>query len=224
MHSGTCWNILDVVEGCRKVDFQVDHGRMDRHTDIRTCWAASSQLIIRSLNQLCFDCNIQVLAHRPLRSQPGAGKYRLKITDGRKIFEHVVLNNSVSGISVPEKFSVIRISNEVPSNVNPHSITAIPGNKFALLLHHYTTLRTGAETGSQIQAASNGASSRASLMPTCVSVTYLDDDTINKIQDTRKIKLKQREEQTRIVVELRKKIAKEMSEKYRMRKFLWAKF
>ena len=138
---------------------------------------------------------------------------------------YAVLDNSVSGISVPEKFSVIRISNsEVPSNVNPHSITAIPGNKFALLLHHYTTLRTGAETGSQIQADSNGAASGASLMPTCVSVTYLNDDNINKIQDTRRIKLKQREEQTRIVVELRKKIAQEMSEKHRMRKFLWAKF
>ena len=61
-------------------------------------------------------------------------------------------------------------------------------------------------------------------MPTCVSVTYLNDDNINKIQDTRRIKLKQREEQTRIVVELRKKIAQEMSEKHRMRKFLWAKF
>ena len=106
--------------------------------------------------------NVQVLAHKPL-GQPG--KHRLKITDGRDISVHVVLDNSVSGISVPEKFSVIRISNtEVPNNVNPHSITAIPGNKFALLLHHYTTLRTGAETGSQIQASSNGASSGASLM------------------------------------------------------------
>ena len=27
-HSGTFWNILDVVEGCRKVDFQVE----DRQT------------------------------------------------------------------------------------------------------------------------------------------------------------------------------------------------
>ena len=33
MHSGTFWNSLYVVEGCRKVDFQVDHGQ----TDIRTC-------------------------------------------------------------------------------------------------------------------------------------------------------------------------------------------
>ena len=38
------WNILDVVEGCRKVDFQVDDGQ----TDIRTCWAASSQLKIKN--------------------------------------------------------------------------------------------------------------------------------------------------------------------------------
>ena len=33
-HSVTFWNILDVVEGCRKVDFQVDHTRTE---DIRTC-------------------------------------------------------------------------------------------------------------------------------------------------------------------------------------------
>ena len=36
-HSGTFWIILDVVEGCRKVDFQVDDRRTDGHTDIRTC-------------------------------------------------------------------------------------------------------------------------------------------------------------------------------------------
>ena len=121
---------------------------------------------------------------------------------------HVVLNNSLSGVSVPEKFSVIRISNtEVPSNVNPHSITAIPGNKFALLLHHYTTLR-------EFSVAS----------PPCVSVKYMDDDIINKIQDTRRIKLKQREEQTRKVVKIRREIAKEMSEKIRRQKILWAKF
>lgn len=119
---------------------------------------------------------------------------------------------------------MIRISNtEVPSNVNPHSITAIPGNKFALLLHHYTTLRE-AGSGSQIHLAGTAESSGASLMPPCVSVTYMDDDTINKIQDTRRIKLKQREEQTKIVVEIRKQIAKEMSEKFRMQKILWAKF
>ena len=34
MHSGTFWNILDVVDGCRKVDFQVDDTRTDRRTDI----------------------------------------------------------------------------------------------------------------------------------------------------------------------------------------------
>ena len=34
-HSGTYWNILeqDVVEGCRKVDFQVDDRQTDRQTD-----------------------------------------------------------------------------------------------------------------------------------------------------------------------------------------------
>ena len=31
-HSGTFWNILDVVEGCRKVDFQVGDTRTDGHT------------------------------------------------------------------------------------------------------------------------------------------------------------------------------------------------
>ena len=82
------------------------------------------------------------------------------MTDGRDIFLHVVLDTSISGISVPEKFSVIRISStDVPSNINPHSITAIPGNKFALLLHYYTSLKTGAEAGSQmLTVASNGGS------------------------------------------------------------------
>ena len=37
MPSGTFWNILDVVEGCRKVDFQVDDTRTDGQTYIRTC-------------------------------------------------------------------------------------------------------------------------------------------------------------------------------------------
>ena len=32
MHSGTFWNILYVVEGCRMVDFQVDHGQTDTQT------------------------------------------------------------------------------------------------------------------------------------------------------------------------------------------------
>ena len=31
-HLGTFGNILDVVEGCRKVDFQVDDGQTDGHT------------------------------------------------------------------------------------------------------------------------------------------------------------------------------------------------
>ena len=52
----------------------------------------------------------------------------------------------------------------------------------------------------------------------------MDDDIINKIQDTRRIKLKQREEQTRKVVKIRREIAKEMSEKIRRQKILWAKF
>ena len=32
MHSETFCNILDVVEGCRKVDFQVDNTQTDTHT------------------------------------------------------------------------------------------------------------------------------------------------------------------------------------------------
>ena len=36
MHSGTFWNMLDVIEGCREVDFQVDHTQTDRQTYIRT--------------------------------------------------------------------------------------------------------------------------------------------------------------------------------------------
>ena len=36
MHSETFWNILDVVEGDRKVYFQVDHTRTDGQTDRRT--------------------------------------------------------------------------------------------------------------------------------------------------------------------------------------------
>ena len=35
-HSGTFWNILDVVEGCRKVEFQVDDTQTDRQTDGHT--------------------------------------------------------------------------------------------------------------------------------------------------------------------------------------------
>ena len=41
-HSGV-WTILDVLEGCRKVDFQVDHTVTDWQTYIRTCWAVYSQ-------------------------------------------------------------------------------------------------------------------------------------------------------------------------------------
>ena len=162
----------------------------------------------------------QVLAHRPL-GQPGAGKYRLKITDGRYIYRHVVLNNSVSRISVPEKFSVIRITNsEVPGNVNPHSIImAIPGNKFALLLRHYTTLRSGAEAGSQIQVV-NGVNSGASL----TRVMYKDEENIMKIKDSEKIKIKQRAEQTKIIIEIKKEIAKEINRKTKLRNFLWSKF
>ena len=36
MHSETLWNILDVVEGCIKVYFQVDHTHTDRRTDRHT--------------------------------------------------------------------------------------------------------------------------------------------------------------------------------------------
>ena len=36
MHSGTFWNILDVVDGCRKVDFQVDDTCTDRQEDRHT--------------------------------------------------------------------------------------------------------------------------------------------------------------------------------------------
>ena len=36
MYSGTFWNILDVVDGCRKVDFQVDDTRTDGQTDRHT--------------------------------------------------------------------------------------------------------------------------------------------------------------------------------------------
>ena len=35
-HSGTFWNILDVVEGCRKVYVQVDDRQTDRQTDTQT--------------------------------------------------------------------------------------------------------------------------------------------------------------------------------------------
>ena len=39
MHSGTFWNILDVVEGCRKVDFQVLHEYWNiLHTHSVTFW------------------------------------------------------------------------------------------------------------------------------------------------------------------------------------------
>ena len=44
MHSGTFWNIQYVVDGCRMVDFQVDHGQTHTQSDIRTCLDASSQL------------------------------------------------------------------------------------------------------------------------------------------------------------------------------------
>ena len=48
MHTETFWNILDVVEGSRKLDFQVDHAQWT-HTDIRTCWAESLQQKIPEL-------------------------------------------------------------------------------------------------------------------------------------------------------------------------------
>ena len=165
--------------------------------------------------------HFQVLAHRPL-GQPGTGKHRLKITDGRDISGHVVLNNSVSGISVPEKFSIIRISNnEVPGNVNHHSIIrAIPGNKFALLIRHYTTLRSGAEAGSQIQV-SNGFDNGVTPL---TWVKFKDEENITKIKDSEKVKMKQRAEQTKIIIELKKEIAKEINRKTKLRNFLWSKF
>ena len=83
-------------------------------------------------------------------------------------------------------------------------------------------LRSGPEVGSQIHVASNGVSSGASLMTP--SVVFIDDDSIIKIQDTRRIKLKQRMEETKISDETRKEIAQKLSDQYKRNKYLWSKF
>ena len=65
MHSGMIWNIPDVVEGCRKVDFQVDHTQTDKQTDtqtyIETCLAASSQPKIPTFLILSLINNVAAL-------------------------------------------------------------------------------------------------------------------------------------------------------------------
>ena len=48
MHSVTFWNIQDVVEGCRKVSFQVDdgqtNGQTDRQKDLLSCVFAAKNI------------------------------------------------------------------------------------------------------------------------------------------------------------------------------------
>ena len=98
---------------------------------------------------------------------------------------------------------------------------AIPGNKFALLLRHYTTLRSGAEAGSQIQVVSNGFNSGVTPL---TRVKFKDEENITKIKDSEKVKMKQRAEQTKKIIELKKGIAKEINRKIKLRNFLWSKF
>ena len=56
------------------------------------------------------------------------------------------------------------------------------------------------------------------------SVVFIDDDSIVKIQDTRRIKLKQRMEETKVYDETRKEIAQKLSDQYKRNKYLWSKF
>ena len=56
------------------------------------------------------------------------------------------------------------------------------------------------------------------------SVVFIDDDSIVKIQDTRRIKLKQRMEETKVSDETRQEIAQKLSDQYKRNKYLWSKF
>ena len=72
-HSRTFWIILDVVEGCSKVDFQVDQTQTHKQTDIRTCWAASLQL--KTILDICFHTWAESV-HWINMSTPRLNKFR----------------------------------------------------------------------------------------------------------------------------------------------------
>ena len=53
---------------------------------------------------------------------------------------------------------------------------------------------------------------------------FKDEENIQNIKDSEKVKMKQRAEQTKKIIELKKEIAKEISQKIKLRNFLWSKF
>ena len=90
--------------------------------------------------------NFQILGAS--KHQTDENKYRLKLTDGRDLIDEAILDSSE--MSPPNKFSIIQISDrDTPANVTKHQVKPI-GEKFALVINHFTLLKDGHDIGYQL--------------------------------------------------------------------------
>jgi len=91
----------------------------------------------------------------------GGNKVRLALWDGQTEYKHALLDVSTSSVPIPEKFSIVKISDsDRPGTVAEHTIKQVPkagGLLNVLVVQHYTMVKkVGSRLGGSSQ--SNGHS------------------------------------------------------------------
>jgi len=102
---------------------------------------------------------VQVLGTKII-SEDGK-KIRMMLWDGMTEYKHAVLNQTGSTVPIPEKFSIIKVSDsDRPDSLMAHHVTKLQDNKFALVIYHFTLVKKGSLVGVKISggAQSNGHS------------------------------------------------------------------
>jgi len=87
---------------------------------------------------------VQVLACKAIGDDTSK-KVRMMLWDGVTEYKHAVLDQAGSTVPIPEKFSVIRVSDsDRPPSLMAHHVKKLEGkNIYAFVLYHYTMVKEG---------------------------------------------------------------------------------
>jgi len=88
----------------------------------------------------------------------GNDRARMFLWDGKDEYKHAVLIKEGSNIDSPERFSIVKISDEErPNSFASHRIEELKNlsTKYALIFYHYTMVKNGKEVGKKIIPENN---------------------------------------------------------------------
>jgi len=88
----------------------------------------------------------------------GGNKFRLALWDGEIEYKHALLDVATSSLSIPDKFSIVKVSDsDMPLGVPEHTVRQMskPGGSLnVLVVQHYTMIKEGALIGRKLCSSS----------------------------------------------------------------------